>query len=378
MRNNNLFSKHIFLILALLSFCIVISCNYHSSKPVSYAGSCKQIQITIESPSWINEGTRKEGTTDLEIRMNAIVCTGTSIRFSDPTNNDNYIQLKPSNSDHVCYFDFKSLHSCYLTIKHGATLSLISGDSILENPAFDKALGDHPNYYNFAFLFLTDQNDPIWQLTLPEPKMIEKKPIFGDAYFAGYDTKLKNIPTFKTDKGERLPLVSGHFFSRLSWPIKFPPVFLDLIGYNVSIPPSGRTVEIDIKPKLHVCLPADEKSPTFSLSCSSLKTRGADGNLFISGSKKIEKGALADFEIESGNLQIELTPLGNAIQINVRGNADSLEISGKEFIKNILQEFSSSHPAMVSIFTALVASFIGALIATKGKIFTKWLNIRKT
>lgn len=219
-------------------------------------------------------------------------------------------------------------HHIAVTLKNGASVELIDGDTILEHPAFDDKLGKRPSHYDYAFVFRDAQDEPLWKMPFPLPSADAKKVQSesdsdidkettadtdlhnDDAESEGSAFVVANTDNFApllAITETQIALVSGSFFEKDDWDITFPPLFLDPRGYRITVPPVGKQFTIDIVPKLHVMSPSQTKDASFEIHCSQVALSQANGEVFLGPKKVKESGSITDVDAR-GQLSVVITP----------------------------------------------------------------------
>lgn len=379
------------------AICIVVAAWFAFRPPpnrsVRFSGTTQSLKLTIAGHIVVSDGPRKRGDITLNLPCEAVVFTGTQVSFRHPKTGEEIHSFEPSKPDHIGYFDFGGPHHIAVTLKNGASVELIDGDTILEHPAFDDKLGKRPSHYDYAFVFHDAQDEPLWKMLFPLPsadgknvqpdsdsdideeKNADTDPdndadaeTEGSAFVVAHTD---NFAPLLTIAEPRIVLVSGSFFEKNDWDISFPPLFIDPRGYRIKIPPVGKQFKIDIVPKLHVMSPSHAKNASFEIKCSQLALLQADGEVFLGPKKVKESGSVTNVNVR-GQLTVVITPRGGILNAEVSGRAASLRISGDEQIAGYISGLFAKHPVLVSIVTALISCFVGALIATKGRVLGKW------
>lgn len=216
-----------------------------------------------------------------------------------------------------------------------------------------------------VFVFNTPTKEPLWEIGRPSWNKMQKlnMSIYG---FEGGDVN---------DFMKRgVKQVHGLYFEHRGWPTQICASLAPLLGYSVRIPPEGTQALVDYVPWLGVCCAMKDSPYSVTLPASSIALNGAEGEILLAGKSLGQIGGRLEVDQADGELQVHIMSDGEQLTAKVSGWAGSLVLSGEQIILPWFTEVTNRYPVGIGVLTALISGFLGAIIATRGRVVEAWLG----
>jgi hypothetical protein len=348
-----------YLVCAALVVTVAWLATTRSLTRVSFTGTSSRVLCNLAPVPTISDDGRIVEYPHLHASADALIVTGTSLRFSGESDGSSEARVFTAKSPQAtAIIKFDRRYTVRLFMHRGNTLGLMPGGDVPLASAKSWAALGMPNEYAIAFQFHYHPDALLWRVVGIE------------------DVKL-TVTTSGFDQDGIVEKRVGKRLEISAFPHPFPNVlgccsaeWPPLIGQSVTFGPNGQTA--NYLPMLFVNVHADpdtEPVEAEPLMCERVSLDGAVGTLSVSGNTQALDSPVS--LSLNGRLEVRPTSDHQEIKYTIPGSTNSLIVAGDELLPTRLDAIG---PFWAGLLGTAAAAFIGALIATKGRIIQRWLR----